>query len=146
MKIEIVENDDQSSVIRMIKLNEQQSAYPIFVLDECSTENKNNCLETFILDHERFSGYHGKVILSDDGLLATCSGIYWDGSHVYGTRHYSFGNHEIHFRIENKGSNNLFFGITTASCNMPLQSLTSPYAVGWCIQRYGCRVVTRLLH
>jgi len=130
--IEIVEDENISTSIHMIKVCEQPSLNLCSVSNKISTGNDNfTCPETLALTHEKFRNFVGRVILSEDGLLATCLGTYWDGSNVYGTRLYSSGRHEIRFRIESKGSNNLFFGIKTTSHNMPVQTLTSQYGYGW---------------
>jgi hypothetical protein len=132
LNIEIVEDENISTVIQMIKVREQPLPHLSSVSNQRSAENNHIiCVETPVLTHEKFHHFLGRVALSEDGLLATCLGTYWDGSNVYGTRLYSSGRHEIHFRIENKGSNNLFFGINTTSYDMPLQTLTSSYVYGW---------------
>jgi len=132
LNIEVVEDENPSTSIYMINVHEQQLSHVSFIPNEKSAGNRNvACPEVPVLTHEKFRNFVGRVSLSEDGLLATCLGTYWDGSNVYGTRLYSSGRHTIHFRVEYKGSNNLFFGIKTISYNMPVQTLTSPYAYGW---------------
>jgi hypothetical protein len=128
---EIVENEDTSTAIYMIKLREQQPSHLASNSNENSAGNMILYQEMLALTHEKFHNFVGRVSLAEDGLLATCLGTYWDGSNVFGTRLYSSGLHPIHFRIENKGSNNLFFGIKTTTFDMPLQTLTSPNTYGW---------------
>ncbi|CAF4116337.1 unnamed protein product [Rotaria sp. Silwood2] len=105
LTIEIVENENTSTSIPMIKIP--------------------------TLTHEKFRNFVERIVLSKDGLMATCLDTYWDGSNVYGIRLYSSETHQIHFRIENKTSHNLFFDIKTTSYDMPVQNLTSPYTYGW---------------
>lgn len=112
IKIEIIDDESPASSLFMIKVV------------ECSKE-----IDTPVED--RFRNFVGRISLSENGLLATCLGTYWDGSNIYGTRLYSSGRHEIHFRIDNKGSNNLFFGIKTTSHYIPVQTLTSSHSHGW---------------
>ena len=129
--IEIVENPDTSASIQMIRVREQQALDASSVTNEKCAGSIIACQEMFELTHEKFRNFMGRVMLTEDGHLATCVGTYWDGSNVYGTRLYSSGLHQIRFRIENKGSNNLFFGIKTTSFDMPVQTLPSPYTYGW---------------
>ncbi len=117
----------------MIKICQQQSAHRSAVFNEKSATNNNLANpETMGLIQERFRNFVSRVTLSEDGLLATYLGTCRDGSNssVYCTHHYSSGRHEIHFRIENKGNNNLFFGIKTISYDIPVQTLTSSHAYG----------------
>jgi hypothetical protein len=125
LSIQIVENEDPTTSIHMIKVREEQPS------NGKSAGNNIDCRDALILTHERFRNFVGRVILSENGLIATCLGTYWDGSNVYGTRLYSSGTHEIHFQIEYKGSNNLFFGIKTTSYDMHVQTLNSPHIYGW---------------
>jgi len=132
LTVEIVEDESRSTSISMIKVREQKSAHRPAVINEKFAENQNYASSEVVEPtHERFRNFVGRIALSEDGLLATCLGTYWDGSNVYGNRLYSSGRHEIHFRIENKGSNNLFFGIKTTSYDTSVRTLTSPYAYGW---------------
>ncbi|CAF2134473.1 unnamed protein product [Rotaria magnacalcarata] len=131
LDFQIINDDDVSTSISMIKVRQEQSSGAVLTHSRQIIENNVIHQEALGLNHERFNNFQGKVILSGNGLLATCSGTYWDGSNVYGTRLYESGMHRIHFRIENKGTNNLFFGIRTASHDLPVQTLTSPYVYGW---------------
>jgi hypothetical protein len=125
---EIVEDENRSTAIQMIRIREQQPAYRA----EKPAENQNYAgAGTMEVNHERFRNFIGRIALSEDGLSATCLGAYWDGSNVYGNRLYSSGRHEVNFRIENKGGHNLFFGIKTTSHDMTVQTLASPHAYGW---------------
>lgn len=132
LAVELSEDDTRLTSIHMIKIHEQKPTQHSSIVDETATRIQ---LLTppgmFNQTHERFRNFVGRVALYEDGLLATCLGTYWDGSNVYGTRLYSSGRHEIHFRIENKGSNNLFFGIKTTSFEMPVHNLTSSNSYGW---------------
>ncbi|CAF0938977.1 unnamed protein product [Rotaria sp. Silwood1] len=131
MTMKIVEDENTSNSIHMIKVHEQQLSCASSVSNETAAGNNIVCQDMFTFIHEKFCNFLGKIVLTEDGLLATCSGTYWDGSTVYGTRLYVSGTHVIHFRIESKGSNNLFFGIKSDAHDMPVQTLNSPYVYGW---------------
>ncbi|CAF0939718.1 unnamed protein product [Rotaria sordida] len=131
MSMQFVEDENTSNSIHMIKVYKQQSSCTSSISNVKSAENNIVCQDMLTLTHEKFCNFLGKIILAEDGLLVTCSGTYWDGSSVYGTRLYTSGIHAIRFRIENKGTHNLFFGIKTELYDMPVQTLTSPYVYGW---------------
>ncbi|CAF2880063.1 unnamed protein product [Rotaria sp. Silwood2] len=131
MGMQIVENENASNSIHMIKVHEKQSSCASSISNEKSAENNIACQDIVTFTHEQFSTFLGKIVLTKDGLLATCSGTYWDGSSVYGTRLYTSGTHAIHFRIESKGANNLFFGIKSETYAIPVQTLTASNAYGW---------------
>lgn len=130
--IQIVDNEDKTISIPTIKIRKEESSYLSFDSNRKSTINPDmDYSDILVLNHERFYNFAGRIALSEQNLLATCLGTYWDGSNVHGACLYSSGRHVIHFRIEHKGSNNLFFGIKTTSHDIPLQTLTSPYTYGW---------------
>ena len=131
LAVEMAEDENRSVAIPMIRIREPLLCSSM--TDETATgrQSLSAQLETVDLTHDRFRNFVGRVALYEGGLLATCLGTYWDGSNVYGTRLYSSGRHEIHFRVVNKGSNNLFFGIKTTVLDMPVHTLTSAHAYGW---------------
>jgi hypothetical protein len=63
---------------------------------------------------ERFEKIDGKCVLSENGLVATCVIVdVISGSIVHSNCCYSNAVYHIHFRIEHKQNDNLFFGIIT---------------------------------
>ncbi|CAF0775812.1 unnamed protein product [Adineta steineri] len=131
LNVQIIRNDDESIAIRMIKVLDEQLLHSTIASREEPVEKNIIREETLAVPDERFQNFQGRIVLSNDRLLATCFGTYWDGSNVYGTRLYTNGIHEIRFGIEYKGGNSLFFGIRTVSNEMPHQTLTSKYNYGW---------------
>ncbi|UJR30830.1 hypothetical protein I4U23_018347 [Adineta vaga] len=136
LRINIIEDKSESISVHMIKISEEQQKQQqlhssVIPKENFHRHNSTDDREVDTLTHDKFRHFAGKLAISEDGLVATCIGTYWDGSHVYGTRLYSSGRHEIHFRIDYKGSNNLFFGIKTTSDDLPVQTLTAPHGYGW---------------
>lgn len=118
-QMDLIEDNNPTNSISMIKFIER-------------TEDKSvQSQQPLIISQEKFRNFVGRVCLLENGLVATCQGSYWDGSNIYGTRLYSCGQSEIRFRVENKGTNNIFFGIKTTSPHTPVQTLTSTLNYGW---------------
>lgn len=131
MNFQLINDSNSAESIHMIKIGEQNSPSSVIISNDKPAVDVTVRQEIVPLNYETFDGFYGKILLSEDRLLATCVGIYWDGSNVFGTRSYATGIHRIRFRIENKATNNLFFGIKTALFNFPVQTLTSPHVYGW---------------
>ena len=106
-----------NNAVQMIKVYEEEAA--------ASEDATPTALQ------ERFCNPSGKLTLNEEGLLATCYGSYWDGSTAYGTNLYSSGVTRVRFRIENKGRNNIFFGIKPIDFYTSMQASTAPDAYGW---------------
>ena len=71
------------------------------------------------------------ITLSDDGLLATFTGNTNSYGTIFGKNTYSTGVHHIHFRVENKGADNFFFGIVTSSKTIEADVYNKLTANGW---------------
>ena len=80
---------------------------------------------------ERFAEVHGNIELSIDGLTGCCTGWCWGGSFMSGINRYSDRMHQIHFQIEQKSSDYLFFGILTASEKFLTDTSNMKSLYGW---------------
>lgn len=80
---------------------------------------------------ERFAEITGNIKLLADGLIAYCSEFSPSGSYTSGMNRYSRGIHRIHFQINKKNSQYLFFGITSASEKFKSDMSTIQSMYGW---------------
>jgi hypothetical protein len=81
---------------------------------------------------EKFEQMDTRNALSENGLLVTClnTGIRSDST-VHGIRCYSSDMHYVRFRIEQKNSRFLFFGIMTKDQAISGKGFAAPSANGW---------------
>ncbi|CAF1103711.1 unnamed protein product [Adineta ricciae] len=128
LHVRLIEDPSRSTSVPMIKISEEQGLNSsILHRYDIADYNRDGVARV----KEMFRNFAGKLALSEGGYVATCIGSYWDGSTVYGTRLYSSGRHEIRFRIDHKGSNDLFFGIKTTSDDLPVRTWTGTCSYGW---------------
>ena len=109
--------DDNQSSIPLIKIIDKSQSFNIEGLQS--------------LPQEKFDKIVGKITLSQNSRIATCSGNYWDGSNISGKNLYSSGIHSVRFKINKKGKNNLFFGITSTAKETNPWNRKTPFAYGW---------------
>lgn len=119
IQINIERENDAKSLIGLIKVTLPEQSSMSMDVDNDRTSR------------ERFDEIHGDIRLSADGLVGCCTNNFWGGSYMSGINRYSYGTHEIHFRIEQKWSNYLFFGIITASEKFTQDSSKMKSKYGW---------------
>jgi hypothetical protein len=124
--------NDARSVVRLIKVSHKQSLASSNETSQ-SHELKNwlsHSLEPSL--GERFVDTVGKVTLSEEGLIATCSDSSSSSSCIGGIGQYSSGVYFIRFRIEQLGSNYYaFFGIINSSKIITKNIWNSVSCYGW---------------
>jgi len=121
--------NDATSVISLIKVSSLQRS---MLYSNQERRNDTRISEQYaVLSSEKFAEIYGNITLSADGLTGYCSGNHLDGSYISGIGRYSSRIHRIRFRIENKVSNFLFFGIITASQNLTSEISKVKSAYGW---------------
>jgi hypothetical protein len=130
--INIGYENNATSAISLIKVSGQQQPTLFFNQNERLNENNHRSSQQYVtLSREKFADVCGDIRLSADGLTGLAAGNRWDGSCVSGIGRYSSKIHPIRFRIENKISHFLFFGIITASQKL-ISSITEvKSAYGW---------------
>jgi len=124
--------NDIRSVIRLIKVSGKQSSDSFHQTSQiCELNNQlSRNLEKYF--SERFVDIFGKVILSEEGLIATYVADYGDRSYVSGIGRYSSGTHCIRFRIEQLGvTYYAFFGIINTSEKMAKNIWDTLSCYGW---------------
>ncbi|CAF4367769.1 unnamed protein product [Rotaria sp. Silwood2] len=121
-----------ASVIKLIKVTRAQYLLLPFSPGKQLNEDNSPTDEQIIgSSSEKFGESFGNIELSTDGLTASCSRTNWDMSCISGIGCYSSRIHHIHFHIENKTSNYLFFGIITASQQLASNISEAMSANGW---------------
>jgi hypothetical protein len=132
LALNVIDDDDKQSVIRLIKVNEQ--------LDSCSSnqlivKSDQNCqvLPKLISRiSEKFERIDKKSVLSENGLVATCVASHLErDSTIRGVHYYWSDIHHIRFRIEQKNCKCMFFGITTKDQANSQLTFAAPSANGW---------------
>jgi hypothetical protein len=124
--------NNATSAISLIKVSSLQQP-----LLSSNQRNRLNEIDSRISEQyvapfsEKFAEVYGNITLSADGLTGYCSSSRLDGSYISGIGHYSSKVHQIRFRIENKTSNYLFFGIITASQKLGSSITAVKSAYGW---------------
>ena len=122
LRIHTEDENSPTSVIPLIRVRIlEQSSVPMDI------DN------TRIIDQslERFAEVVGNIRLSANGLTAYCFEYFPSGSYINGMNQYSRGIHRIHFQIEKKYSQYLFFGITSASEKLKSDMSTIQSMYGW---------------
>lgn len=129
--IKIEDDNNPQSVIRLLKFCDLQ--YTPSIREELNVTKKRRRTDEQLVStiNDSFSRSFGDIQLCNDGLTAVCSDRCLDGSSAAGRDHYSFGKHQIRYRIDQKRSDFFFFGILTATQALQprISSLTSAY--GW---------------
>jgi hypothetical protein len=124
VNINIIEDEHNTSSIRLIKIKEN--------CNEQKSDSANQSLREFYpLSDEIFDQAIGSVTLLDKNLLATRLDLCYYHSSTCGKNSYFRGIHRIDFRIENKTTDNLFFGILSSSQQMIPWILHSSSTYGW---------------
>lgn len=133
MNTYILNDEEKKSGIHFIKVSNSQQlhqlerttaiSYAGTLIDQCSPS----------VDLERFGMGDKEVTLSDNDLIATYFGPKLNRSGIrFGTNQYSKGKHLVRFRIEDKTSENFYFGIVTLSQIDSASIFTSATTVnGW---------------
>lgn len=113
------DDNTPTSVIPLIRIR---------ILDQSSDTNNTQIIDQSL---ERFSEIAGNIQLSADGQSAYCTQYFPSGSYVSGMNRYSHGIHRIHFKIDKKYSQYIFFGIIPASQRVTSDMLTIKSMYGW---------------
>jgi hypothetical protein len=121
----INDDGDKRSVIRLIRISNQQDSNQLFSPPDQNIRNLSKSIS------ERFEQIDKTFILSEDGLVAKCLKSDLRTSSIRGNRCYSTGIHHISFRIEQKKSKYLFLGVTTLHQKTFALTSTTPKANGW---------------
>ena len=130
--INIDYENDSRSVIRLIKISDEQSTGPLNQTSQVHElhDRISSYWETFV--SERFVDMCRDIKLSEGGFVATCVGDNKDWSYVNGIGRYSSGTHYIRFRIEKQSSNYaIFLGIVSWSEKMTNNVSQSTSCHGW---------------
>jgi hypothetical protein len=122
--IKIECDNNTRSAIGLIKVSGSQQPLVSIVQKKMQMENNTRT-------PERFTEIYGNILLSIDGLTGWCSHRHWAGSCISGIGRYSSKKHHIRFRIEEKTTNYLFFGIITASQELTSSITEAKSAYGW---------------
>ncbi len=114
--IDIGCENNSTSVIQLIKVSRPQRPLLFSNQEKRMNENGNHISKQYVApSREIFTEVYGHIKLSADGLTGCATYSNWDGSYISGIGRYSSKIHHIRFRVEQKNSNYLFFGIITAS-------------------------------
>jgi hypothetical protein len=136
--VKIDYENDASSVVRLIKVNDQQSSdssYHALQLDELSNQISHVFKKS--LFHERFAVTFGKIKLSKDGRVATCFDDSLERCHASAIGQYSSGIHYIDFGIERNFTDiYTFLGIVNSSEIMAQDIMYAKSCHGWWDLRY----------
>jgi hypothetical protein len=119
--INIDEGETSKSIIRLLRVRDQ----------------KHICLFNFAVQesngypNERFNEAVGEIIISEEGLVATCDvNSLLAYAVTYGANRYASGIHQIHFRINTIGNLDPFFGIVS-SPGENTKSFSQNWFHGW---------------
>ena len=131
--IELVKDDDRSTLIHLRKVHEQKM---IRSPSNCSPEEEENrsSLAPGLIhtNREKFCEVTNCISLSGDGFTATLSSDTCNTYQtIFGEKRYSSGVHYIQFRIEKKGHDNFFFGIVNNSQPIESKIFDTKTANGW---------------
>jgi hypothetical protein len=131
LALNIINDDDKQSVIRLIKVSEEltsrSSDQPTHVFNISSQILPQSTSKGF----ERFKQIDQNIRISEDRLVAKCLITdRFNGSSVHGIQCYSTDIHHIRFRIEQRTSEYLFVGITTLNQSNFRPAFAAPSANG----------------
>ena len=130
--LSIIDNDDRRAVIHLIKVIGHVEPSVSNQLDRAPDHIDLNAPQPIIRVFDKFGQTDEKSLLSENGLLVTYldenNGTY---SSVRGIRCYSHGIHYIRFRVEQKNSKCMFFGITTDDLRSSTRTVTASSSNGW---------------
>jgi hypothetical protein len=132
--IHMMEEDDDTEVIHLIKLTEAPEPAPSSPISRSALTNEKTMTsfqEPNLLVRERFEDVVGGATLIEDGLVATYAGPWLGDSSMSGINVYSSGIHHIRFRILEKFYDSPSFGIITAAQKNTERILESISANGW---------------
>lgn len=131
--IKIIEDENISTTIRLIKILEQKQLDLTVNSMSTSKETLVPFQQPIRTTQEVFDKAMNPILLSEYGLVATyiMKADYEDYPTIFGKNIYSAGAHNIQFRIENKSRDNFFFGIVTASQKLETAIFKASSANGW---------------
>ncbi|CAF3545927.1 unnamed protein product [Adineta steineri] len=124
--------DDSQGSIRLIKIiDEKQSIFPDGV--EIIPREKFIKIPDKIptLQDDQKKQRIKRISVSRDSSTGTCLKPGWNGATICCKNLYISGIHSIRFRIEKQGTNNPFFGITSALKEPNPWNRKTPLAYGW---------------
>jgi hypothetical protein len=125
-------DDDKQSVIRLIKLSGQMESRSSDRSTHVSARSSQISAQSMSKDSERFEPMNQNIVLRRNGLVATrMGGIDPITQWIHGVQCYSSGIHHIRFRIEQKNSEYLFFGIKTHVRANSTKALYDSSINGW---------------
>lgn len=129
--IQIVKDDNMSNVIYPIRIIEKRTVPFPSNLTPLSKKDLPNSATSYELTKEAFLKGEDAVYLSEGGLLATFTNGANVKQTIFGKNSYGSGVHRIHFRVENKGTDDFFFGIVTMSQVIGSEIYSTSSANGW---------------
>jgi len=113
------ENETQKSVIRFIRVCDQQEHRSSSFSRQSLEQSVSVIEELNSSSNERFDGIIGDANISEEGLVCTSyADSIFPPSIIYGANRYSSGIYRIHFRIDKIEDSYSFFGITTFPAKM----------------------------
>lgn len=135
----LLDNDDQRSAVRLIKVRKLQQLRPPTPPTQTFRNNSSNNHSLIPVNHERFYRGDQEITLFENGLVSSYLGLNLNRSaFVFCARHYSTDTHRVEFRIEKKTGENFFFGIVTSSEMNPSSVISSATSVnGWWLDNYS---------
>jgi hypothetical protein len=130
--IQIVEDDNRSNIIHLIKVLEKTQLHLLSKPTQISEKSLSQSGTSYGSTQEIFYKAMDGICLYENGLAAKYTGnLYYSYKTIFGKNLYCSGVHEIHFRIENKDIDNFFFGIITSTQDLVARIFDATTANGW---------------